>query len=292
MQTSIDDDTTNWDLYNYVAEKYNLHKAQHGKTCDTPDPSASLTELGLTIPDLKQLTGGEWLTDRHMNGVNKLLLRQFPGFNGFNDPLMLAVHDEKYASSNFVQIVNISCIHWVCVSNVLSSPGVVEVYDSKPNCSVGAVLHRQVAKLLRTAEKSFELKYIDVQRQRGSSDCGLYAIANATTLCYGGDPHITSYNQEEFRAHLARCFESRCMTMFPAADRPRRLGRKRVLSSKTIDVFCTCRLPWNKDDYQKGPLVQCQLCKEWYHEVCMDINKDIINYPGLKYNCKLCLNID
>ena len=73
---------------------------------------------------------------------------------------MLAVHDKKYASSNFVQIVNISCIHWVCVSNVLSSPGVVEVCDSKPNCSVGSVLHRQVAKLLRTAEKLFELKYL------------------------------------------------------------------------------------------------------------------------------------
>lgn len=179
-------------------------------------------------------------------------------------------------------MINISNIHWVCASNVLSSPGVVEVYDSKPIHSIGSsALHSQVAKILQTSDKSFQLKHVDVQRQQGESDCALFAIANAATLCLGGDPHITSYKQENFRAHLATCFELQHMAMFPIADRPRRLGRRRIVNSKTIGVFCICRSPWNKNDYEKGSLVQCQLCREWFHEVCMDISKDII----LKYNC-------
>lgn len=256
----------------------------------------ALKSLGLSVGDLELLCrDDEWLTDIHINASNKLLAQQFPTLNGFQDPVYLAQLDKPYKSmsSNFIQVININNMHWVCASNVLSSPGVVEVYDSKPICSINSsALHSQVAKILKTSEKYFQLNHVDVQRQIGSSDCALYAIANALTLCLGEDPHITSYNQGNFRAHLVKCFELQQITKFPIADRPRRLGRRRIISRKRIDVFCTCRSPWNRNDKcDKGPLVQCQLCKEWYHEACMDISKDVIDYPGLKYNCKLCLNV-
>ena len=218
--------------------------------------------------------------------------KQFRTFGGFQETIYLAVpeHPYKSTSEKFIQLVNINNIHWVCVSNVLSSSGVVEVYDSKPNFSIGSsVLHEQVAKILRIEGKSFKLNHVDVQRQLGSNDCGLYAIANAVTLCFGGDPHSINYDQESFRVHLAKCFESQIITMFPVANNQRRLTRRRLLSTHNINVFCTCRLPWNKNDSKKGPLVQCKVCKEWYHELCMKINEDIIS-SLLKYVCKLCLN--
>ena len=28
---------------------------------------------------------------------------------------------------------------------------------------------------------------------------------------------------------------------------------------------------------------------EWFHQVCMKIDQDIVDQPALKYNCKLCL---
>lgn len=168
------------------------------------------------------------------------------------------------------------------------------MYDSNPKYSIGSsVLYEQVAKILKTSEKSFCVKHVEVQLQTGANDCALFAIANAITLCLGGDPHVTSYNQHNFRMHLAKCFELHQMSMFPIANFPRRIARNRAVTlPKVINVFCTCRLPWNRNNHQKGALVQCQLCKEWYHEKCMDISKDIIDYPALKYNCKLCLGID
>ncbi len=253
-----------------------------------------LKDLRLTVIDQQQLLGGDWLTDKHINVAHQLLSQQFPTLNGLQDPLFLAMFDHPYKSSgkDFIQIVNITNQHWVCVSNVISSPGVVEVYDSMPFYSTGSsALSQQVAKMLKTGEKSFQLKHVDVQRQRDGNDCALFALANATTLCFGGDPHVTSYVQDDLRAHLSQCFETGCMSTFPTPDRPRRLGRQRVINSKTVDVFCTCRLPWNRYDHELGPLAQCQLCKEWYHQVCMEIDEEVFHRPALKYNCKICLQI-
>lgn len=240
------------------------------------------------------MLGDKWLTDKHVRAVNSLLSSQFPTLNGLQDPLQVAIPDKPYesASNNFIQVINITNSHWVCASNVICPPGVVEVYDSKPNFSIGSsALHEQVAKILKTSENSFQLNHVDVQRQRGPDDCGLFTIANATTLCFGKDPNCESYEQSELRGHLAKCFKLQEISMFPMADRPRRLPRGRILKRKRIDIFCTCRLPWNINDSNRGALVKCQTCKQWFHELCMDIDKNIIDYPALKYNCKLCLNI-
>ena len=39
------------------------------------------------------------------------------------------------------------------------------------------------------------LRKVDVQRQYGESDCGLFAIACAITLCEGRDPYLPTYIQ-------------------------------------------------------------------------------------------------
>ena len=164
------------------------------------------------------------------------------------------------------------------------------MYDSKPSCSLNSsTLRMQVAAIMKTPARSFDLFHVDVQRQVGASDCGLFVIAFATTLCQGGDPHITSYLQGDMRSHFVKCLEAEIISEFPAPQRPRRLGRQRVIKRQNVDVFCTCRLPWNKHNSENGPLVQCQMCKEWFHQVCMEIDQDIVDQPALRYNCKLCL---
>ena len=118
------------------------------------------------------------MTDKHVNVFNNLVLHQFPKQNGLQCPLLLAEFS-KYESKNenFIQIINLSRQHWVCVSNVFSSPGVVEVFDSMLSYSFNSFpLKVQVAAIMRTSEESFLLRHIKVQRQVGTSVC---------FVCYG-----------------------------------------------------------------------------------------------------------
>ena len=249
-----------------------------------------LKDLTLTNQDKEALVNGKWLSDKHVNAANKLLQSQYPTINGLQDTVVLAAAS-KYRSGakHFVQIMNISQSHWICASNILTPPGVVEVYDSMPSYSAhSSALTRQVATVLQTPQAEFELRHVDVQRQVGGSDCGLFAVAFATALCSGIDPFTCSFKQTEMRSHLLTCFESHQLSTFPAPDRPRRLAHCRVLSTKRVPVYCVCRLPWNKYDKKRGPLVKCNSCKLWFHQFCLNIDNDIIVNKSAQFYCDSC----
>jgi hypothetical protein len=45
-------------------------------------------------------------------------------------------------------------------------------------------------------------------------------------------------------------------------------------------VFCICRLPDSTaHNIARGALVQCALCKEWYHQFYCDIEDIVIDTP-------------
>ena len=79
------------------------------------------------MDDYCLITDGEWLTDRHIDIFNNLLIKTFPKHNGLQNSIILS-HYQNYNSSShdFVQIVNVSNSHWICVSKILSPVGVVE----------------------------------------------------------------------------------------------------------------------------------------------------------------------
>ena len=74
--------------------------------------------------------------------------------------------------------------------------------------------------------------------------------------------------------------------MFPTSTR-QLIEKNRIKSVKTVPVFCTCRLPWDKADTEKGSLVKCSQCKEWYHSKCDDIDLEL--YTSKNYCCNRCL---
>ncbi len=88
------------------------------------------------------------------------------------------------------------------------------------------------ANLARQGSLSVDICH--VERQEGSNDCGLYAIAYATDLANGRDPSRLSYSQAEMRKHLIECLESEAIAPFPVdlefsrAERPTRI---------TVDIF-------------------------------------------------------
>ena len=126
---------------------------------------------------------------------------------------------------------------------------------------------------MHTSDRDFEIRLIDVQQQLGASDCSFFVVAFAQVLCAGLDPHLTTFDQKSMTEHLYSSFEDGELLPFPLVQRQRRL-RRRVMRKK-VPVYCSCKLPWNKKDDVKGPLVSCHICIEWFHQDCKDI-QDIV----------------
>ena len=68
---------------------------------------------------------------------------------------------------------------------------------------------------MQSDRSHIELLYVDIKGQSGTNDCGLYALAFATSVCYGNKPETVFYHQHEMRAHLLHCIENKCLTEYP-----------------------------------------------------------------------------
>ena len=66
--------------------------------------------------------------------------------------------------------------------------------------------------------KQVQCRVTGIQRQHGTKDCGLFAMAVCTFLAFGRDQSTLAANcfdQHSFRSHLIFCFESYCISEFP-----------------------------------------------------------------------------
>ena len=131
--------------------------------------------LGLLKADQGILKRGEWLTDRHIN-VASVLMKE-PKQQRLQDTLFLQ-HFDQYESgiSQFVQIIHVNGNHWLCVSNKFSPEGTVDVYDCSLSNDISPSLQRQVAVILKCQSSSFMIRHVEVQRQIGNADCGLFPL--------------------------------------------------------------------------------------------------------------------
>ena len=137
--------------------------------------------------------------------------------------------------------------------------------------------HQQLAAILQTNKNAFTIRFVDVQRQIGSSDCGGFSIIFAHALCSGLDPYLLRVEQKQLRKHLISCFKNRLLAQFPGSCVPRRAARKRLYKEEEVKVYCLCRQPWKKGDNVKGSMVQCCRCGEWFHQVCEHIAADVFS---------------
>ena len=80
--------------------------------------------------------------------------------------------------------------------------------------SVSTKMKHQIAALLATRSKTIKLSFVDVQKQSGGYDCGLFALAFAT-LVNGINPERSLYNQKNMRKHLLECLKHKKMELFP-----------------------------------------------------------------------------
>ena len=250
----------------------------------TPELSSYwLSGLGLTLDDQQILASGRRLRCRHISAVHTLLRQKYPQQNGLQDTLQLS-NNFKWVSksTDFIQIIHISQNHWVCASNLLTPPGIVEPYDSLPaTCNI--TLIKQIAAILQTSDPKLVLRWVNVQCQSGKDECALFAIAFAEVLCSGSDSRVLNFDQGQMRKHLQLCLERGTITSFPETIKRSR-SSSRMKMSRNVDVYYDCRMPWDK----RGKMVQCPTYRECYHQVCLNISDVVFQDPTYIWLCKKC----
>ena len=162
----------------------------------------------LSVQDKEAITSGQQLNDLHILYGQCFLKHQFPGVQGLSCPLTqsrLQYDTEK----EFVQICHIRNNHWIVISNILSKPGVVHVFDS---VYTDIDLNTE-ALICSMFEQPIEIKlYPGVPRQKGCADCGAICIAICTLLL-----HKTplQYTQTLLRPCFVSFFEKLHLSPFP-----------------------------------------------------------------------------
>ena len=247
-----------------------------------------LKDLGLFKDDKEILEGVSWLNDNIIQAVQDLL-KQETDLDGFQSPLCGINNHFRIVNlrSGYVQILNVNNNHWVTVSNTVNDivrQNDVYVYDSLLPNKVDLSVIKQVCSLVKTPSERLYFNIVDVMRQRNSFDCGLHALATAVDIVFKRDPARSHWDLSSMRAHLVLCLERRKIYPFPTtSERPIRFGR-RIKFYKEIDVHCCCRMPY--DSKELDGMIQCQMCKVWFHGRCVSTN--IEEYKHRSWLCNKC----
>ena len=154
----------------------------------------------LTSDDKLSLTGGLQLNDHHINYTQVLLKRQFPTAGGLLLTLLQnsAVKDKIMCGLQIIHCVERN--HWIVASRLDSCHSPIRIYDS-----LYKSVHSETNAVISNLFKKIGKMRIDVKEmrvQRGGADCGVFAIAVATSLLFGLDPSKANYQQEKMREHL------------------------------------------------------------------------------------------
>ena len=225
-----------------------------------------------------------------------LLKQQFPNLNGLVDTSVgkCQEFDIIPAKQRHVQILHAGSLHWVCVASVKENENNQshQIYDSLISNKIKLDVIEQIADYSFCSKEELLLEIMPVQQQKNGVDCGLFAIAFATSLAFHEDPSVTSYDVERLRPHLVKSLEEGKLTMFPKLAEGKRVIRCRQ-QMNAVELFCSCRKPWRKnnnpdfDTYQIY-MVQCSQCSEWYHKLCERIPEAVFKGSIPIWNCRGC----
>lgn len=202
------------------------------------------------------------LTDKHIQMAQELLHQQFPHFEGLLSP----------------SIGTAKQLQWW--ENTLSR----YLYD-RLFSGMSLFTKEQIAALLFVEDKDdIEVTIPPVQQQSNGTDCGVFAIAFATALCYQLNPASLKFNRQVIRAHLWDSIQNGYLGIFPFEE----ASTKEVDRSLTIQVYCDCHLPYNPN---KNRMAECSECKQWFHKKCQQIPDKVFKFERFKWQCKDCKNV-
>lgn len=276
-----------WSL-SYVNLLYSTYTVHINNYVDELAFTNWIHELHLSMKERELLCNGGLLTANIISAANSLLKRKFIIQNGLQDSHYLATK-RKWRSSpnNFVQIIYIEPGHWACLSNKFCPPNVVELFDSLYTIPTkdGTIIQQvcTITRLLNITSPTITINVVQVTPQVGTSDCGLFAISNAYDLCDGIDPFTQVPVQNKMREHLLHCFEEQDIFCFPKTGKSICNRKQRLIKSFSFNIYCTCRGP------EVEPMVRCDLCHEWFHDVCVSVPEEVFQYEEVQWTCPNCV---
>lgn len=222
---------------------------------------------------------GAWLNDLIISAAQNMLHREYPHIGGFQNPILAEKLAMVPEAGEFIQVLNVSENHWLTISNIGCDSFSVKVYDSLGG-RLPHISRKVVANILQCKKQCIIVMHEDVQKQHGGNDCGVFALAFATSLCNGKDPSKELYDQQAMRDHLIISLSEGKLGQFPTIGKRKPCQKSGI---QRIPIYCICRLP---DDGSE--MIQCSQCDEWYHTSCIKVDKMFIDDSELVWNCDKC----
>ena len=189
----------------------------------------------------------------------------------------------KFIIHNYFQL-HVGTNHWICIScNPYNSRPTIRVMDSLGLLmELNSTTILQISQLVNTNKNFFNVEKLAVQQQVGISDCGLFAIAFAVETCLmDNNVEMVYFNQLEMRNHLCICLEKGKITPFPKVKNSLNILTRSTHQTIKINVYCLCRLP----DLYDHEMIQCDICKRWYHCKCVTVPEDV---SSVFWQCMKC----
>jgi hypothetical protein len=145
-----------------------------------------MKHAGVSLKHCQEATlwSGARLDDEIIAVIQNMLKQKHPAVGG----LQSRSFGQKFAMEpqvgGFVQVLNVSNNHWITISTIGCEAFAGKVCDSLHGY-LPSRTPRLVADLMQSQDRAIKVQYCDVQWQSGGSDCGLFALAFATSLCSG-----------------------------------------------------------------------------------------------------------
>ena len=174
------------------------------------EKDAWLPHLNLKKRDKKNILSNKDLDDHVVYTAMKLLMEKYPDLI-VQPPSIIQDEGFHYCPHETVQIVHNGKHHWLPLS---SFGGSIQIYDSL-QMEVTESIKKQMRQLFSPDDGMPPYRLMKTQRQEGSNDCGLFAIANAIEIAGVNDPVDVVFEQAVMRNHLISCFESENLEPFP-----------------------------------------------------------------------------
>lgn len=179
-------------------------------SCDANCEWLSFQDMKLSKSDKAIIENGQCLNDLHIHFAQNMLQYYFPDAEGLKNSLF-QYRMKLAVSYNIVQILHTRSSHWVVISNVQSGAAdVIDIYDTMYD----QVDHVTMNVIHSIFDGKVQINLVkDLQKQKGGTDCGVFAIAIATSLLH--KVPVLKFNQSSLRDHLISCFENYMLTPFP-----------------------------------------------------------------------------
>ena len=204
-------------------QKASVKNASEGEatviTVDDVIPAAKRRKISesaavMTNEDLEAIIMGCKLSDIHISQVAYETVS--PSLNGLASTLLIT-KDIQISKSvdNKIQIFHSRKDHWITASSVACDPGKIKVYDSSftsLDATTEILIHKEFQS---PVVKSVINTILYFQRQKGDKDCGLFAIACATSIAFGIDPAKQKFGQDSLRSHFIKCIKEENFPLFP-----------------------------------------------------------------------------